>query len=89
MCGLGDEMRIGRTFPIFVYFSAKTDPENEVLGREKTETESKITIPPNATINIQFAKATKQTMSPNFSMYCFSAKTTQHSICLTKWIQQS
>ena len=37
-------MQIARTFQIFVYFSAKTDPdtETEVLGREKTETEFKI-----------------------------------------------
>ena len=34
-------MRIARTFLIFLYFSAKTDPktETEVLGHEKTETE--------------------------------------------------
>ena len=38
MYELGDIMRIVRTFPIFVYFSAKTDLETEVLGREKTET---------------------------------------------------
>ena len=49
MCRPGDKMRIARTFLIFVYFSAKTDPETEteVLGREKTETEFKIPQPPN------------------------------------------
>ena len=49
MCGPGDKVRITHTFPIFVYFSAKTDPETEtkVLGREKTETELKIPQPPN------------------------------------------
>ena len=45
MCGLGDEMRIGRTFPIFVYFNAKTDPVTEVLGHAKTETETEFKIP--------------------------------------------
>ena len=48
MCGPGDKMRIVRTFSIFVYFSAKTDPE--VLGRAKTETEFKIPQPPNTTM---------------------------------------
>ena len=40
-----------RTFPIFLYFSAKTDPETETeaLGHEKTETEFKIPQPPNTT----------------------------------------
>ena len=35
--------------PIFVYFSAKTDPETELLGHAKTEaeTEFKIPQPPN------------------------------------------
>ena len=44
-------MRIVQTFSIFVYFRAKTDPETEVLGREKTETktEFKIPQPPNTT----------------------------------------
>ena len=50
MCGLGDKMRIVRTFPIFAYFNTKTDPETEVLGREKTETEVKIPQPPNTKI---------------------------------------
>ena len=49
MGGPGDKMRIARTFPIFVYFSAKTDTETEVLGRAKTETEFKIPQPPNTT----------------------------------------
>ena len=53
MCGAGDKMRIAWTFRIFVYFSAKTDPETEteVLGREKTETETEVKIPqpPNTT----------------------------------------
>ena len=49
MGGLGDKMRIAWTFPIFVYFSAKTDTETEVLGRAKTETEFKIPQPPNTT----------------------------------------
>ena len=44
---MGNKMRIAWTFPIFVYFSVKTDPETEVLGREKTETEFKIPQPPN------------------------------------------
>ena len=47
MGGPGDKMWITRTFPIFVYFSAKTDPETEVLGHVKTETEFKIPQPPN------------------------------------------
>ena len=55
MCGTGDKMRIARTFPIFVYFSAKTDhvTETEVLAREKTETETKFKIPqlPNTNKN--------------------------------------
>ena len=55
MCGPGDKMRIVRTFSIFVYFSAKTDPETEteVLGHEKTETvtELKIPQPPNTNDN--------------------------------------
>ena len=47
MFGTGDKMRIARTFLIFVYFSAKTDPETEteVLGRAKTETETEFKIP--------------------------------------------
>ena len=47
MCGPGDKMRIVWTFQIFVYFSAKTNPETEVLGCEKTETAFKIPQPPN------------------------------------------
>ena len=47
MCGPLVKMWIPWTSPIFVYFSAKTDPETEVLGREKTETE--IPLPPNTT----------------------------------------
>ena len=52
MCGPGDKMLIAWTFRIFVYFSAKTDPETEteVLGREKTETEVKIPQQPNTKI---------------------------------------
>ena len=42
MCGPGDKMRMARTCPIFVFFSAKTDLETEVLGREKTKTEFEI-----------------------------------------------
>ena len=51
MCEPGHKMRIVGTFLIFVYFSAKTDPETEteVLGRAKTETEFKIPQPPNTT----------------------------------------
>ena len=47
MGGPGDKMQIARTFPIFVYFSAKTYPQTktEVLGREKTETETEFKIP--------------------------------------------
>ena len=35
MCGAGDKMRIARTFLIFAYFNAKTNPETKtaVLGR--------------------------------------------------------
>ena len=49
MGGPGDKMRIALTFPIFVYFSAKTDPETEVLGRAETETKFKIPQPSNTT----------------------------------------
>ena len=47
-------MRIAWTFPFFVYFSAKTDPETEGLGREKIEieTEFKILQPPNTTSSL-------------------------------------
>ena len=40
-------MRITRTLRIFTYFSAKTNPETKtsVLGREKTETDTKLKIP--------------------------------------------
>ena len=40
MGGPGDKMRIARTFPIFAYFNAKTNPETEtpVLGCDETET---------------------------------------------------
>ena len=41
MCRPGDQMEIARAFRIFVYFCAKTDPETEVLGREKTKPNSK------------------------------------------------
>ena len=53
MGGPGDKMWITWTFPIFQYFSAKTDPETEteVLGRAKTETEFKIPQPPNTSTN--------------------------------------
>ena len=47
MCGPGDKMWITQVFQIVVYFSAKTDPETEVLEREKTETEFKIPQSPN------------------------------------------
>ena len=50
MCGLGDKMRIARTFPIFVYFSADPETETEVLGHAKTETEFKIPQLPNTTL---------------------------------------
>ena len=55
MCGPGDKMRIAGTFPTFVYFGAKTDPETEFLGREKTvtKTEFKIPHPPN-TVSQQY-----------------------------------
>ena len=53
MCGPDDKMRITQTFQIFVYFSAKTDPETEtkVLGRETTETKFKIPQPSNTKTN--------------------------------------
>ena len=50
MCEPGDIMWIARNFPIFAYFNAKTNPETEVLGREKTETEVKIPQQPNTKI---------------------------------------
>ena len=53
MGGPGDKMWIMRTFPIFVYFTAKTDPETEVLGCAKTETEFKIPQPPNTIRNCE------------------------------------
>ena len=45
----GDKMWIAWTFPIFTYFSAKTNPETEtsVLGHEKTENKFKIPQPRN------------------------------------------
>ena len=51
MCGAGDKMQIAWSFRIFVYISAKTDPETEVLGHEEneTETEFKILQPTNTT----------------------------------------
>ena len=56
MGGPGDKMWITRTFPIFAYFSAKTNPKTEtsVLGREKTETEFKFKIaqPPKTSRNV-------------------------------------
>ena len=44
VCVAANKMRIAQTFPIFAYFIAKTNPETKtsVLGREKTETETKI-----------------------------------------------
>ena len=52
MCGSGDKLRIAQTFQIFVYFSAKTNPETKtsVIGCEKTETEFKIPQLPNTII---------------------------------------
>ena len=60
MGGPGDKMQIAQTFPIFAYFSAKTNPKNEasVLGREKTETEFKIPQPPNTTKQLVFCVMT-------------------------------
>ena len=51
MCGLGYKIRIALTFLISVYFSAITDPETEVSGVEKTETEFKIPQPPNTRLS--------------------------------------
>ena len=47
MCGPGEKMQVGRTFPFFAYFNVKTNPETEtpVLGHEKTVTETKFKIP--------------------------------------------
>ena len=56
MGGPGDKMRIAQTFPIFVYFSAKTDPETEVLGHAKTETEFKIPQLPNTSRHSSISK---------------------------------
>ena len=56
MCGPGDKTWIARTFPIFAYFKAKTNPDAEtsVLGREKTETAAAFKIPqPTNTNNKQ------------------------------------
>ena len=50
MCGHGNKMRNVLTFRIFVYISAKTDPETEVIGLEKTETKFKIPQPPNTNL---------------------------------------
>ena len=59
----GDKMRIAWTFPIFVYFSAKTDPETEVLGREKTETEFKIPQQPKTIVYVFSSDATSRNIS--------------------------